>query len=152
MKIKSLTPKQEKFAQLVVSGKSLSDAYRGAFAVKERTALKTINDNASQLMARTGVAQRVDSLRVEHMSRVAEEVTYEYKDAMRELDEVIKFARERNNPSALVAALSLKQKISGLHVEDRKNDRNPVAGMSSDRVKAALEALQVMRMAKAGGR
>lgn len=99
-------------------------------------------------MADRNVTARVDYLRAEHMGKVAEEVFYNYEDAMRDLDKAIAFAIECKNPSAWIAALNLKQKISGLHVEERKNDLSPVSGMSAERVKAALEALQALRKAK----
>jgi hypothetical protein len=82
------------------------------------------------------------------MAKVAEDVAYEYQEAMAELDDAVKFAKECGSPAAVVAALNLKQKISGLHVEDRKNDRNPVAGMSHERASAALEALQLIKRAQ----
>ena len=142
-----LTPKQEKFAQMVASGNNQSDAYRGSFDA-ENCSNVTINKRSSELMGSGAIAGRIDSLRAEIMSKVSEEVAYEYADAIVELDEAIKFATTCKNPGARVAALSLKQKISGLHVEDRKNERNPVAGMDAGRVKAALEALAAMRKAK----
>ena len=143
-----MTPKQEKFAQLVASGQSLSDAYRAAYCVGENTAPDVVNVKASQVMSDGKVTVRVDVLRAQYMTNIAQEVSYEYEDAMSELDEAIQFAKQNGASAAYVAALNLKQKISGLHVEDRKNDRNPVAGMGPDRVKAALAALAVMRKAK----
>ena len=47
----SLTPKQERFAQLVAEGKTQADAYRGAFNTKPTTKPETIIANASRLMA-----------------------------------------------------------------------------------------------------
>lgn len=149
MKSNPLTSKQEKFSQLVAAGKSQTDAYRGTFDASKSTD-KTIHEKASRLMAADKVKARVDQLRTEHMSKVAEEVAYEYKDAMRECDEAITFAKQNGSAGAYVAALNLKQKISGLHVEDRKNERSPVSDMDAGRVKAALEALAALRKAKAG--
>ena len=143
----SLTSKQEKFAQLVASGKSLSDAYRGGFGAENCTD-KSIHELASTLMASIKVASRVDELRSQYMVKTAEEVFYGYQESMVELEDAIAFAKQCQSPGALVAAINSRQKISGLHVEDRKNELNPVAGMDSGRVKAALEALQVMRKAK----
>lgn len=58
----SLTPKQEKFAQEVASGKSQADAYRAAFnCVKSKP--ETVQANASRLMANSTVAARVSELR-----------------------------------------------------------------------------------------
>jgi hypothetical protein len=56
-----LTPQQEKFAQGVASGKSLSDAYRFAYKAS-RMKPQTINDTASKLMANPEITHRVKSL------------------------------------------------------------------------------------------
>jgi len=56
-----LTPQQEKFAQEVASGKSLSDAYRSAYKVgKSKT--ETVNENACRTMADSKVSARVKVL------------------------------------------------------------------------------------------
>ena len=59
----TLTPKQEKFALAVASGKTQSDAYREAFNVRPTTKDTSVNVNASKLMADTNIAQRVEELR-----------------------------------------------------------------------------------------
>lgn len=59
---KDLTPQREKFAQVVVSGESQSDAYRKAFKAEKMTA-KQIHEEASKLAANPKVAQRIAELR-----------------------------------------------------------------------------------------
>ena len=58
-----LTPKQERFATLVASGLSQSDAYRQAYDVSPDTLPQTVWVNASQLAANTSVALRTQELR-----------------------------------------------------------------------------------------
>jgi hypothetical protein len=99
-------------------------------------------------MAEGKISARVDELRASLIAKTAEGIAYEYEDAMRELDEAITFAKANGASGPYVAALNLKQKISGLHVEERKNDRSPVGDWSPDRVKAALESLQAIKRAK----
>ena len=82
------------------------------------------------------------------MCKLSEVVSYSYRNAMKELDEVILLAIETKNPSAYVAALNLKQKISGLHVTERRNELSPVSGMTYEQMKAALEALAALRKAR----
>ena len=53
-----LTPQQEKFAQAVVSGKSLSDAYRASYKVG-KSKPETVNENASRVMSDAKVSARV---------------------------------------------------------------------------------------------
>lgn len=67
-----LTPKQEKFAQLVASGKSQADAYRGAFEVTTKRAA-TVQEAASRLMKKQEVKSRVHEIRSEIQRKVIEE-------------------------------------------------------------------------------
>ena len=57
----SLTPKQEKFAQEVASGKSQADAYRAAFNCA-KSKPETIWSRATELMANSEVMARVKEL------------------------------------------------------------------------------------------
>jgi len=56
-----LTPQQEKFAQAVASGKSLSDAYRASYKVG-KSKPETVNENASRVMSDGKVSARVRAL------------------------------------------------------------------------------------------
>ena len=142
----AVTPKQENFAQHVATGKSLTDAYRQAgYAI---TNAKTANEAASRLRANSKVLARVQTLRADHMRKLSEVASYSYRDAMRELDEVILLAKSNGHLAAVVAALNLKQKISGLHVVERRNELSPVSGMTYAQMKAALEDLAAWRKAK----
>jgi phage terminase small subunit len=59
-----LTPQQEKFAQEVGSGKSLSEAYRAAYKVG-KSKPETVNDSASKLMANPLITQRVAKIQAD---------------------------------------------------------------------------------------
>ena len=144
-----ITPKQENFAQHVATGKSLTDAYRQAgYSI---TNAKTANEAASRLRAHSKVLARIEALRADHMRKLSEIVSYRYRDAMKELDEVILLAKASKNSSAYVAALNLKQKISGLHVVERRKELSPVSGMTYAQVKGALEALAAWRKSRMKG-
>ena len=58
-----LTPKQEAFAQAIVTGVNQSDAYRAAYKVRPGTKPESVNQNASRIMADINVASRVAELR-----------------------------------------------------------------------------------------
>lgn len=144
-----ITPKQEIFAQQVATGKSLTNAYRQAgYAIANS---KTANEAASRLGANSKVLARIETLRSDRMRKLSEIVSYSYRDAMKELDDVIRFAIETKNPSAYVAALNLKQKISGLHVVERRNELSPVSSMTYTQANAALEALAAWRRSRLTG-
>ncbi len=63
-KYMSITPKQEKFAQEVASGKSQADAYRAAFDCS-KSSQTTIIKRASELMAKGDISGRVEKLKAE---------------------------------------------------------------------------------------
>lgn len=58
-----LTPRQEKFAQEVASGKTQAEAYRLAYNV-DKSKDSSIHVNASKLMSNTKIQQRVDRIRM----------------------------------------------------------------------------------------
>lgn len=56
--LKALTPKQEKFVQLVADGNTQADAYRGSYnAINMKD--KSIHNKASELMAKVEIAGRL---------------------------------------------------------------------------------------------
>lgn len=77
---KPLTPQQEKFAQEVVSGKSLSDAYRASYKVGKMTT-KTINEAACRLAADSKVSARIKEL----SQAVAQETVLEAAGILKEI-------------------------------------------------------------------
>ena len=60
----ALTPKQEAFAQAIVTGVNQSDAYRAAYKVRPKTKPESVNQNASRIMANVNVMSRVAELRL----------------------------------------------------------------------------------------
>jgi phage terminase small subunit len=58
-----LSPQQEKFAQAVAAGKTLSDAYRIAYNVRPTTLAKSVHEASSTLMANVKVASRIEEIR-----------------------------------------------------------------------------------------
>lgn len=74
----SLTPKQEKFAQEVASGKSQADAYRAAFnCVKSKP--ETVIQSASRLMADPNISARVGQLK----AQLSEKALWTREDSVR---------------------------------------------------------------------
>lgn len=144
---KSLTPKQEKFALCVAQGMTQAGAYRAAYDA-ENMKPETVQEEASKLMAFPKVSTRVEEHRAAIGARMAEEITYDYVDAMKEFEQVRTRALELDKLADANTAIANKAKMSGLMVEDRKNDRNPVTGLDHVQVKAALEALAAIKKAK----
>jgi phage terminase small subunit len=109
--VKPLTPKQEKFAQGVASGKSQADAYRAAYDCKKSTP-STVQKLASELMKLPHVSGRVNELRKPAVEAVAITV----QDLIRELEEarVIAMTGEKPQAAAMVSATVAKAKLLGL--------------------------------------
>lgn len=106
----TLTPKQERFAQEVASGKSQADAYRAAFNVKPDTKPSTCQANASRLMANTAIAARVAELQ----AAAAERVLWTMEDSLNVLATIAKGLDEDAKPSDKVNAVKAINAMIGL--------------------------------------
>ena len=115
-----LTPKQEKFSQLVaLHGLSQHDAYLQAYDVAPDTSPDTINENASHLAANTNVAPRIQALKA---SLQAEVVTDAAK-ILKELDKAGSgVATGPLRWADKVAALDKMAKLLGLY-RDGEDER-----------------------------
>ena len=106
----ALTPKQERFAQEVASGKSQAEAYRTAFNVKPTTKPETSQANACRLMADSNVSTRVAELR----AAVAERVTWTLADSLDVLSTIAKGLDTDAKPSDKVNAVKAINAMIGL--------------------------------------
>ncbi len=108
----NLTPKQQAFCQAIVAGNSQSAAYRATYnAAKMKPA--TVSRKAYELMADGYITARVTELR----EPVIKKLRYDLEAAMAEASEALGMAERLENPSAMVAAVTLRAKLSGLLVE-----------------------------------
>ena len=106
----ALTPKQERFAHEVASGKTQADAYRAAFDVKPATKPETCQANASRLMADSNVLARVGELR----AAVAERVVWTLADSLDVLSTIAKGLDSDAKPSDKVNAVKAINAMIGL--------------------------------------
>jgi isopenicillin N synthase-like dioxygenase len=106
----ALTPKQERFAHEVASGKSQAEAYRTAFNVKTTTKPETSQANACRLMADSNVSTRVAELR----AAVAERVTWTLADSLDVLSTIAKGLDADAKPSDKVNAVKAINAMIGL--------------------------------------
>ena len=95
-----LTPKQERFAQEVASGKSQADAYRAAFDVNVGTKPETIQQSACRLMADPKVSARVAELR----EPVVQKAQITLESHLADLQMLRDKAMESNQLSAAISA------------------------------------------------
>lgn len=108
-----LTPKQEAFAQAIVTGVNQSDAYRTAYSVKPGTKPESVNVAASKLMGDAKVTQRVAELR-EPVARKAQITLESHLDDLMRLRNM---AAKEKQYSAAISAEIARGKASGVHIE-----------------------------------
>ena len=135
----ALTPKQEVFAQAVVSGLNQSDAYRTAYKVGVKTKPETVNQAASRIMADSNVAARVAELR----KPVVEAVQITLKSHLERLRSLSEAAEAGNQYSAAIAAEVSRGKACGLYVEKTEiSGHLAVSSLSDEALDAKIAAMQ----------
>lgn len=106
----ALTSQQEKFTQLVASGKTQADAYRGAYNVGEKTKAETIASKASILMSDGNIRARVEELR----KPIIDDVGITLKSHLERLNELSKGAEDAGQFSAAINAEIARAKHAGI--------------------------------------
>ena len=112
-----LTPKQEKFAQEVASGKSQAQAYRVAYDAGNMKD-ESIWRKASELMESGKVTARVEEIRKPIVEKVKLTLEQHLMDLLRLREEAVKDSKW----SAAIAAEIGRGKAAGLYTE--KDDLN----------------------------
>ena len=112
-----LTPKQEAFAQAVVTGLTQSDAYRAAYKVRPGTKAVSINVAASKLMADPNISIRVAKLR----ETVAKKSQMTLETHLSDLLSLREMAAKGKQYSAAITAEVARGKARGIHVERSEN-------------------------------
>lgn len=104
------SPKEEKFARLLLEGKSQSEAYRLVYPHSKRWKPKSVHEKASKLAVK--VRPRVNSMREEAKERSL--LTLE--DHMRQLEELRNGAKGDATWSAAIAAEVKRGELMGFYV------------------------------------
>jgi len=92
---KPLTPKQEKFAQLVADGRTQADAYRIAYNCTKINESQIVN--ASKLMSNANISQRVRELK----EKLSNKSLWTREESVQVLKEVIEEGRAGDKTSAV---------------------------------------------------
>jgi hypothetical protein len=99
--MKPLTPKQEKFAQLVADGNTQADAYRGSFGQGNQSD-KTIIEKASKQMATGNVQARVQDIK----EQLASKALWTREESVQTLKSVIEAPEKTTDVIAAVKELN----------------------------------------------
>lgn len=110
-----LTPKRERFAREVASGKQKADAYRAAFSA-ERMSAEAIRVEAARLMANPSVALRVQAL----TERAAERAGITLESHLRDLMTLRNLAAKEKQMSAAISAEIARGKAAGVVAPEKR--------------------------------
>ena len=114
-----LTPRQEKFAQEVASGKTQAEAYRLAYNV-DKSKDSSIHVNASKLMSNTKIQQRVDEIRMPVIQ--AKRLTLE--NHLEDLKALRNMAIKEGKLSAAINAEIARGKAAGVAIDRVEVEHN----------------------------
>jgi flagellar biosynthesis/type III secretory pathway protein FliH len=130
------------FAAMIHAGKSCADAYLATIGKGRTYKSRLVPQQLGQKAARRPAVQaELARLKASVMAHFTKKAIYTAEIAMQEADEAIKLAKERGQAAAYVAAVALKAKINGLLVEDRRNERAPLADMSDEQLDQVIESV-----------
>ena len=63
------------------------------------------------------IAEVIAAYEKQVQAKIAKKIQYSRKDAIREYDEAIEIAKDKNNASAMCTAISGKVELCGLHIQ-----------------------------------
>tara|TARA_R100001198_G_scaffold74189_1_gene46195 strand:+ start:1221 stop:1973 length:753 start_codon:yes stop_codon:yes gene_type:complete len=140
-----LTPKQEKFAQLVASGVNQSDAYREAYDASKMQA-NSIHVNSAKMVADTKIALRIAELR----QPAVEQVGLTVEKLIHELEEAQALAKETDQPNAMTQAIMAKAKLSDLIPASKSENLNVNVTQLEERLKEGRDNVVRLRSVSDG--
>lgn len=114
-----LSDKREKFCLLLVSGKTLLEAYRQSRpdGIMNDT---TASNRAKDLLRNPAILKRITELRLPAVLAVRKAYKYNLEAALQECDEAYALALALGQPSVMVSAVQVKAKIAGLVVDKKE--------------------------------
>jgi phage terminase small subunit len=139
-----LTPREEAFAQAMITAPSAAEAYRIACPPRSgrpRTA-KTEHEEGCRLAAVPKVAARINQLRGTVLRKASEKLEITVETLTEELIADREAARAHRQYSVAVSASAQIAKLHGLEVEARKNGRDPFEGLTVAQIRDSLAAVR----------
>ena len=122
----SLTAKEEKYVQGLVTGLSQRKAYREAYPSSKDWKDRTVDSRASELLKKSNVLGRYNELMEEHKSKAlwtreeaVNELKWLYKQAIKSIEEQDKGYVRQGTSSALLGAIQELNKLEDLYPSDK---------------------------------
>ena len=134
-----LTPKQERFVQLVVGGATYSDAYRGAFDV-ENMSDPAINTEASRLANNPKISPRIKALQESAAEAATIAALWSLELSIKTKRQALKIGIDRGDSRAIIQASESLDKLCGLEPA-RKVDITSSDGSMSPNKRRPFEDL-----------
>lgn len=145
--------RHETFAQALAQGKTQAEAFRLAYPRSKNWKPDAVWSKASTLAKRPEVQARAEYLRerakeraakvrAETEERVVESVLYTLADAMREAEEALRIARERQHAGWIAQAVKLRAQLMGLLVERREIKGDPLDQLNTEQLRQVGEMIR----------
>lgn len=147
-----LSEKREKFCLLLVSGKTLIEAYRQSRPAGMMDS-NTASCRARDLLRCPEVLARIAELRRPAERAARRKYQYTLEAALAECDEAMALAMSLAQPSVMVSAILVKAKLSGLVVEKKEERYGLLDGITTkellmmrEKVRAELGSARPVRL------
>lgn len=144
-------PKQERFAQLVASGKSFTDAYiesRPGTAMRRETAGK----HGCMLAKDPAVAARITELQAPVIEDVRKQFQFTLDTAMVELEQAKALAKALAKPETIIKGIELQAKLSKLLNDGKQKDgQTPLDEATTEELLALRELVREKKRKRGSG-
>src|SRR5699024_3599903 len=122
----SLTAKEEKYVQGLVTGLSQRKAYREAYPSSKEWKDRTVDSRASELFKKSNVSGRYNELMEEHKDKALwtreeaiNELKWLYKQAIKSIEDQDEGYVRQGTSSALLGAIQELNKLEDLYPSDK---------------------------------
>lgn len=115
----SLTPKQEKFCQCIVSGMSGKDSYIAAYDTKGKDS--TINIEVGRLLAREDIQERIETLQKPIIKAAQTQAISEREKKKSIIWDEIENARQQQDHAAVARYLDILNKMDQEYIQINKD-------------------------------
>jgi hypothetical protein len=144
---RTLSVKQEAFIAAYTETGVAAEAYRTAYHASNMSD-HAIYKEASKLMRHPLIAPRITEFKVMVSNKVVERIVYDTQAAMQEAHQAFNLALRRENPAAMIAAVTLRAKLNGLIVDKAEIKAGPLDELSDSDIFALHDALLVFTQSK----
>ena len=136
----ALTVKQMNFAQNVIKGMTLTDAYRAAYDVAPTTKMSSVNDAARVLRRDPRIAALVDAA----IAKTTRQAISTREDVVDLLYRALELAESTDQASAMVSAAKEIARLQDLYPAEKRENFNHDMTNIADRIREGRERLRVV--------